>query len=442
MSPLAAFDELETSDSWPMPRIIGIVGIFVALAVLSIVLGTIELPAFPLLIPMQMTGVMVLDGISAFLLLSQFWHQRVIAYVILAAAYLFAALIAVPFLLTFPGLTADGHLIVGGPQSSIWLWQAWHLVFPSLIGISIYLHRRQPRLQVAEAQIARHTLTMIALTMVGVALIVAVVVIAKDQLPILLVQNTPHPLTHQFFAISLLEVLVSVVAIALVWPLARQGSLLHQWLLIALVAFLGEIVASMSADHRYTLGWYISRFQGLAANGVVMLVLLGETSRIYRRLRLALAQARDDRTRLWKDTQSLRISEERYRLLATGIHDHAFYMLDANGRIMTWNAGAERMKGYQAPQVKGRTIGLFSPPEDVANKCPEALLNRARALGRAEEEGWRVRKDGSRFPAKISVTALHDAKGELAGYGVITHDLSENHHDNYNGLIQVPGGRS
>src|SRR5437660_1796798 len=97
--------------------------------------------------------------------------------------------------------------------------------------------------------------------------------------------------------------------------------------------------------------------------------------------------------------------EDLFRLLIEGVRDYAIFLLDPDGRISTWNAGAERIKGYAAAEVIGRHFSLFYPPEAVEQGWPAHELRAARAEGRFEDEGWRVRKDGSRFWANVVVTA-------------------------------------
>ncbi|MEV4305598.1 PAS domain S-box protein [Nonomuraea sp. NPDC049624] len=123
--------------------------------------------------------------------------------------------------------------------------------------------------------------------------------------------------------------------------------------------------------------------------------------------------------------QAMRDSEERFRLLVQNVVDYAIFMLDAQGRIVSWNAGAERIKGYRAEEIIGRHFSVFYPPEDVAAGKPAMELEVAVADGRWEEEGWRVRKDGTRFWASVVITALHDERGELRGFGKVTRDLTE-----------------
>src|SRR5579883_3341349 len=95
--------------------------------------------------------------------------------------------------------------------------------------------------------------------------------------------------------------------------------------------------------------------------------------------------------------EALRSSEERYRLLTEEVRDYAIFMLDPEGRVMTWNEGAKRMRGYQTEEIIGRHISIFFIPEDVKAGRPAEELREAEAKGRVETEGWRVKKDGSRF---------------------------------------------
>jgi diguanylate cyclase (GGDEF)-like protein/PAS domain S-box-containing protein len=107
------------------------------------------------------------------------------------------------------------------------------------------------------------------------------------------------------------------------------------------------------------------------------------------------------------------------------VQDHAILILDPNGFVTTWNAGAQRVKGYSSEQILGRHFSAFYPPEDIAAGKPERELVLAEATGRLEDEGWRVRSDGSRFWANVVITTLRDADGTLRGYGKVVRDLTE-----------------
>lgn len=126
-----------------------------------------------------------------------------------------------------------------------------------------------------------------------------------------------------------------------------------------------------------------------------------------------------------KVAEALRESEERLRLLIEGVTDHAIYLLDADGRIVSWNTGAERLKGYRADEILGHSLSIFFPPEEQNENKPQCLLKQAGAEGHVDDEGWRVRKDGSRFWADATITALRMPDGSLRGFARVTRDLTE-----------------
>src|SRR5947209_9360886 len=120
-----------------------------------------------------------------------------------------------------------------------------------------------------------------------------------------------------------------------------------------------------------------------------------------------------------------RESSETFRQLVDDVQDVAIFMLDGAGRVSTWNSGAERIKGYRPEEIIGQHFSRFYPPEAVAQGWPQHELEVARAEGRFEDEGWRVRKDGSRFWASVIITPLADEAGNIIGFSKITRDLTE-----------------
>jgi PAS domain S-box-containing protein len=132
-----------------------------------------------------------------------------------------------------------------------------------------------------------------------------------------------------------------------------------------------------------------------------------------------------DMTERRRHEESLRQTEERLRLLVESVRDYAIYMLDVEGRVASWNAGAERIKGYTASEIIGRHFSLFYPQEARDKKFPEQELALAKEHGRYEEEGLRVRKNGVTFWASIAITPVYDAHNALRGYAKVTRDLSE-----------------
>jgi hypothetical protein len=124
------------------------------------------------------------------------------------------------------------------------------------------------------------------------------------------------------------------------------------------------------------------------------------------------------------DAENLLQSEERFRLLVQSVRDYAIFMLDPEGRVLTWNAGAERFKGYRAEEIIGQHFSRFYPPEALARGLPEHELAVATKVGSFEDEGWRVRKDGSLFWANVVITAIRNAEGKLLGFAKVTRDLT------------------
>ena len=123
--------------------------------------------------------------------------------------------------------------------------------------------------------------------------------------------------------------------------------------------------------------------------------------------------------------EQLRRSEERFRLLVETVEDYAIFMLDPGGHVVSWNSGAQRSKGYTANEIIGQHFRVFYPPEVQAQKHPEHELEMALRIGHYEEEGWRVRKDGSRFWATVLITAVYNEAGEHVGFAKVTRDSTE-----------------
>ena len=114
--------------------------------------------------------------------------------------------------------------------------------------------------------------------------------------------------------------------------------------------------------------------------------------------------------------KTLAVAQEHFRLLVAGVREHAIFLLDAEGNVLTWNAGAEAIKGYREDEIVGQHFSRFYPPEDIAAGKPAQELKITRATGQYREEGWRVRKDGSLFWASVTLSAVREPSGEISGF--------------------------
>jgi PAS domain S-box-containing protein len=140
---------------------------------------------------------------------------------------------------------------------------------------------------------------------------------------------------------------------------------------------------------------------------------------------IGFAKVTRDLTERKAAEDELRRSEERYHHMVAEVQDYAIILLNIEGEIQNWNAGARKIKGYEESEVLGRKFEIFYTPEDRAVGLPSKLLEQARETGKAVQEGWRVRKDGTRFWGTIVITALHGKDGELIGFSKVTRDLTE-----------------
>ena len=187
-----------------------------------------------------------------------------------------------------------------------------------------------------------------------------------------------------------------------------------------------QLLALRNADANQRLG----QTKGILIFGSALGLLMAAAAGVW-------SVQRDNSRRVL--AQSLRDNGEQFRMLLDGIQNCAVFMIDSVGRIVTWNAGAERIKGYTSEEIVGHNFSCFFPPEDIKRGRPQEVLGITAASGRHEEQGMRVRKDGSQFLARVTFTALRDPAGNLRGFSEFSHDLSESKESEarYRGLLEA-----
>ena len=167
-------------------------------------------------------------------------------------------------------------------------------------------------------------------------------------------------------------------------------------------------------------GWRIRKDGSRFWANVIITALFDESGTL-----VGYGKVTRDLTERRQADEELRESEERNRLIIQSVKDYAIFMLDPTGHVATWNEGARRIKGYEAHEIIGRHFSSFYPEEDIERGKPPWELEVAAREGRFEDEGWRIRKDGSRFWANVIITALFNPKGKLVGFAKVTRDLTE-----------------
>ncbi|MGZ3851359.1 MAG: PAS domain S-box protein [Flavisolibacter sp.] len=167
-------------------------------------------------------------------------------------------------------------------------------------------------------------------------------------------------------------------------------------------------------------GWRVRKNGSVFWANVVITALYNEQNK-----HIGFSKVTRDLTEKKMHEESLKQSEERYRSLVEQVTDYGIFMLDEKGRIISWNEGARRIKGYEQRDIIGKYFSIFYPEEDILNGKPAYELKVAKAEGKYEEEGWRIKKDGTLFWASVVITAIYNSKGIHIGFSKVTRDLTE-----------------
>ncbi|MFB6142443.1 MAG: PAS domain S-box protein [Halorientalis sp.] len=231
-----------------------------------------------------------------------------------------------------------------------------------------------------------------------------------------------EPLTSVVAESMLALVFTGVVGGAAVWLWNREWSgddtlLVGLWAGAAML--LSAFTTSLGVVHRSLVSQTIEPFVHFSTTTVALVAVgtLYGISRVRQRQRQALSERLKE--------QELQEQRESFERLVENVEDYAIFRLDAEGRVRTWNRGARELKGYDADDIVGESFARFYPESAREARVPERNLAAATRDGRVEDEGWRVRKDGSRFWARVVITALDDGDGDVRGYIKVTRDLTE-----------------
>ncbi len=305
-APRLNLDEPGSATAGTMRFSFASAAVILLLTVIILAFGNRPLTPYPQFVPLHVAFVLILDSVTAYLLYGQFHYRRLTFYLPLAGGYLFSALLSIPFLLSFPGFVQQQSGLIGGSQSAIWLWHAWHILFPCSVVAAFLLDRQSAGRRLSAGSLRRLTRGSITLVLLLVAVLVFVVTALHDHLPRLINVDRLPPLTPAFYWVGGASAVATLAALALAWVRGIRRSTVHLWLGVAMLAFLADILASLGAYERYTVGWYFGRALAILASGVLLFVFLGEIIGLYRRLGTAvhdLAESNRSLVSLLKENQ-------------------------------------------------------------------------------------------------------------------------------------------
>jgi diguanylate cyclase (GGDEF)-like protein len=278
-----ALDQPGSAGPQTLRLSVGFAALIIAATVAVAAFRHVQLAVYPQFATFHAGFVLVVDSIVAYMLFGQFVYRRQLSYTLLGAAYLFSALVVIPFLFAFPGALKAEGVVVGGPQSSIWIWHVWHIVFPLIVAVSLLVHEREAGRMVSKRRVVSTIGWAVAAAVVLVSIVAVAVTVFHDRLPVMITPDRV-PLTSNFYVGGGIAAVLTAGALGLAVWTGRRRSVLHLWLAVSLVAFLGDVVLSLVSTGRYSMAWYGGRVESMVAAGVLLLVILSGINHLYHKL--------------------------------------------------------------------------------------------------------------------------------------------------------------
>ena len=389
-----------------------------------------KLPAIPAFIPIYQSALVVGDFVTAILLFGQFAILRSRALLALASGYLFTALIAIVYALTFPGLFSPAGLLGAGPPSTAWLYMFWHGGFPLSV-IAYALLKRHDGAGDAMRRPARAIIPWTVIAILGAMIgLTALATSGASALPAIMDGSRSLPaaidIAASVWALGLL-------ALAVLW-IRRPHCVLDVWLMVVMCAWLFDVgLSAVLIGGRFDLGYYAGRVYGLLAASFVLAVMLIETTKLHGRLAVAAARLADHagtlesrvRERTAELARSNEAAQRNHALLAAIFRSSpvGLYLLDADGKVVMWNPSAERIFGFTEVEALGRI-----PPFVDADKVNEFRENFARMSADESPDGIelrRRRKDGALIDINLAWASLRDDQRAFRGIIHAVTDVTE-----------------
>jgi PAS domain S-box-containing protein len=391
-----------------------VVGISVVLFVAAVPYAGTALAPVPAFVASYQSALATSDTITAVLLFSQFSVLRSRALLMLSSGYLFTAAAALAHALTFPGLFAPTGLLGAGPQTTVWLYMAWHGGFPLLVLFYALTKDSGKRVAAAPSQAIIMSIAAVAAAVLG---IIYVVTVRHDLLPVLLADGQ--------YTLTMIGVVSAVWCLSLVALAAlffrKKHVVLDIWLMVVMCAWLFDIALSAIVNvARFDLGFYAGRIYGLAAATFVLAVLLFDNVTLQAQMTRLLGSLR-------RQAESERDHHgERERLFSAVVessHD-AIITKSLDGIITAWNRAAEQLFGFLASEVVGKHIRIIVPPErrdemyDILERIDHGEIIEA-------HETQRLHKSGRLVDVMVTIAPLRAASGQIIGASKIARDLTE-----------------